>query len=131
MKKTGLLHSQLSESIAMFGHGDGLVIGDAGMPIPDGPRRIDLAVARGIPSFEQVLRATLTELQVERAVLAEETLRHSPNVAQLITDLLPGIPVEIVAHAELKARSATARAMVRTGEFTPYANVLLIAGVVF
>jgi len=131
MKKTGLLHSQLSESIAMFGHGDGLVIGDAGMPIPDGPRRIDLAVARGIPSFEQVLRATLTELHVERAVLAEETLRHSPNVAQLITDLLPGIPVEIVAHAELKARSATARAMVRTGEFTPYANVLLIAGVVF
>jgi len=131
MKKTGLLHSQLSESIAMFGHGDGLVIGDAGMPIPDGPRRIDLAVARGIPSFEQVLRATLTELHVERAVLAEETLRHSPNVAQLITDLLPGIPVEVVAHAELKARSATARAMVRTGEFTPYANVLLIAGVVF
>ncbi len=131
MKKTGLLHSQLSESIAMFGHGDGLLIGDAGMPIPEGPRRIDLAVAPGIPSFEQVLRATLTELHVERAVLADETLRHSPDVAQLIADLLPGVPIEVVPHADLKARSATARAMVRTGEFTPYANVLLIAGVVF
>jgi len=131
MKKTGILHSLLSESVAMFGHGDGLVIGDAGMPIPDGPRRIDLAVARGIPSFEQVLRATLTELHVERAVLAQETLQHSPAVAELLADLLPGIPVEVVSHEELKARSADARVMVRTGEFTRYANVLLIAGVVF
>lgn len=131
MKKTALLHSQLSETIATFGHGDGLLIGDAGMPIPDGPRRIDLAVTRNVPSFEQVLRATLTELQVERVVLAAETMRTSPSVARLIAELLPGVPVEVVSHEELKGRSTSAKAIVRTGEFTPYANVLLISGVVF
>ena len=131
MKKSGLLNSHLSDAIAMFGHGDGLVIGDAGLPIPDGPRRIDLAVAPNIPSFEQVLRATLSELHVERVVLAEETVKTSPEVARLISELLPGVPIEHISHAEFKARSAGARVMVRTGEFTPYANVLLIAGVVF
>jgi D-ribose pyranase len=131
MKKTALLHAELSETIASFGHGDALVIGDAGMPIPAGPRRIDLALTRGVPSFEQVLRATLAEMQVERVVLAGETNRQSPAVARLVAELLPGVPIEEVTHAELKARSAGARAMVRTGEFTPYANVMLIAGVVF
>ena len=131
MKKTTLLHSQLSEAIASFGHGDSLLIGDAGMPIPAGPQRIDLALTRGVPSFEQVLRATLAELQVERVVLAQETLQRSPAIAALVAELLPGVPLETVSHDELKRRSAGARVMVRSGEFTPYANVMLIAGVVF
>jgi len=131
MKKTGLLNSALSEAIASLGHQDALVIGDAGLPIPEGPRRIDLAVAPDVPSFEHVLRATLSEMQVERVMLADETLRVSPQIARLVTELLPDTPIEYLPHETLKRHTGTARAMVRTGEFTPYANVILIAGVVF
>ena len=72
MKRTALLHAELSHAIASMGHGDMLVIGDVGLPIPDGPRRIDLALTPGIPAVADVLRAVLTELQVEKAVIATE-----------------------------------------------------------
>ena len=39
--------------------------------------------------------------------------------------------VEVVSHDELKRLSQGARAAVRTGEFTPYANIVLFSGVVF
>ncbi len=117
--------------IASLGHLDQLVIADAGLPVPPGPARIDLAVTRGVPGFVQVLEAVLQELQVERIVLAEEMGRVSPAIRAEINRLLPGIPVEAITHAEFKQRLGEARAVVRTGEFTPYANVILVSGVVF
>jgi D-ribose pyranase len=131
MKKTTLLHTSLSHAIAGLGHGDMLVIGDAGLPCPAGPRFVDLALTRGVPSFEQVLRAVLAEMQVERAVLAHETDARSPAVAALVAAALGATPIERVGHDMLKQRSAAARWFVRSGEFTPYANVILVAGVVF
>jgi len=131
MKKTGLLHAELSQLIATMGHGDLLVIADAGLPVPPGTRCIDLAVTRGVPSFEAVLGAVLGELQVERAVHANEMLQREPEFAARLRVLLGDTPLEQVDHEAFKARSAAARAIVRTGEFTPYANVILQAGVVF
>jgi D-ribose pyranase len=131
MKKTTLLNIALSHTIASLGHGDRLVLGDAGLPIHDPAQRIDLAVAPGVPSIEQVLHATLSEMQVERVLLAQETQEHAPALVRLIQELLPGVPLEWVTHEELKLQSRQARAVVRTGEFTPYANVILVAGVVF
>jgi D-ribose pyranase len=131
MKKTGLLHAELSQLVASLGHGDAVVIADAGLPVPPGTRCIDLAVSRGVPSFEQVLRAVLGEMQVERAECAAEMSQRSPQVAALLRELLPDTPMQSVEHAQFKLRTAAARAIVRTGEFTPYANVMLYAGVVF
>ena len=131
MKKTALLHAGLSQLVAGLGHGDLVVIADAGLPVPAGTPCIDLALTRGVPSFDQVLQALLSEMQVERAVLAEEALQRSPGFVDKVGERLPGVPVERLSHDELKRRSATARAIVRTGEFTPYANLLLYAGVVF
>ena len=72
MKKTPLLHAELSGLIARLGHGDLLVIGDAGLPIPDGPQRIDLAVTANLPRFIDVVGAVLNEMQVESAVIDKE-----------------------------------------------------------
>jgi len=131
MKKTPLLNAELSQLIAAMGHGDELVIGDAGLPVPPGTRCIDLAVSRGVPSFEQVLVAVLSELQVEHAVAATEMEARSPALAGVLRARLGDTPLARVDHTAFKARSAGARAIVRTGEFTPYANVILSAGVVF
>ncbi|MFN8528805.1 MAG: D-ribose pyranase [Anaerolineae bacterium] len=131
MKKIGLLNQPLSSVIAGMGHMDTLVIADAGLPIPMGTARIDLAVTQGIPGFLQVLRTALEEMQVEGAVIASEMETRSPDMYRSLKDVLGSIPVRAVPHVEFKAQTATARAIVRTGEFTPYANVILIAGVVF
>jgi D-ribose pyranase len=131
MKKTGLLNQPLSAVIAGMGHTDSLVIADAGLPIPPFVERIDLAVADGIPGFIQVMRATLGELQVERAVLAEEIRDRSPALHAQILEALGTIPVTYVPHEDFKAQTEDAAAVVRTGEFTPYANIILFSGVVF
>ena len=131
MKKTPLLNSALSEVIASLGHGDLLVIADAGLPIPPQTRRIDLALTRNIPSFLDTVCAVLQEMQVEKALLARETAQVSPQVRAQLAELLDGLPFEEISHAELKSLCAQARAVVRTGEFTPYANLILVAGVIF
>jgi D-ribose pyranase len=131
MKKTPLLHAELSRLVASLGHGDAVVIADAGLPVPAGTPVIDLALTRGVPSFAQVLEALLSEMQVERAEHATEMLARSPQVAALLRHALPGVPLHPVDHEDFKQRCAAARAVVRSGECTPYANVMLFAGVVF
>jgi D-ribose pyranase len=131
MKKTTLLHSDLSYVLATMGHLDALVIADAGLPIPEGTVRIDLALTKGVPGAAQTLKVVLDELNVEKAILAEEVKERNPGFRADVQELLAGIPLEFVPHADLKAMTAEARAVVRTGEFAPYANVILVSGVVF
>jgi len=131
MKKTALLHAELSRLVASLGHGDAVVIADAGLPVPPGTPVIDLALTRGVPSFAQVLEALLSEMQVERAEHATEMLERSPQVVDLLREAMPGVPLHSVDHDSFKRRCAMARAVVRSGECTPYANVMLFAGVVF
>lgn len=129
MKKTTLLQSDLS--IATLGHLDTLVIADAGLPIPDRTVRIDLALTQGVPGATQTLRVVLDEMKVERVILAEEVKDRNPRFLSDIQELLPDVPFEFITHSEFKTRTADARAVVRTGEFSPYANVILVSGVVF
>lgn len=130
MKRSPLLHAELSQVIAALGHGDMLVIGDAGLPIPDGPRRIDLALMRGVPLITDVLKAVLSEMQVESVVVADEALTDAKALPSWYPQAL-GIAPQTVSHEEFKRRTAKARAIVRTGECTPYANIILVAGVSF
>lgn len=131
MKRTPLLHAELSHVIATLGHGDMLVIGDAGLPIPNGVQRIDLALMPGIPRVADVLSAVLSEMQVERAVIASEAVNAADGaLPDWCASVLP-TPVDTMTHEAFKTLTAKARAVVRTGEFTPYANIILCSGVVF
>ena len=131
MKKIGILNQPISSVIAGLGHMDTLVIADAGLPIPPETLRIDLALTEGIPTFLDTLRIVLTEMQVQQVIVAEEMLDASPKVYQAIEEMLGNVPIEIVTHLIFKEQTRSARAVIRTGEFTPYANVILVAGVVF
>jgi len=128
MRRTGLLHAELLEVIARLGHGQTLVISDAGLPIAPHVRRIDLAVRPGLPGFLAVLEAVL-EAGVFEA--ASELPTCDAQLADAIGAHLGHAPVDQVPHEELKRLAADAVAVVRTGEFTPYANVVLRAGVPF
>ncbi|MFN8594340.1 MAG: D-ribose pyranase [Thermomicrobiales bacterium] len=131
MKKTGLLHHELSEAIAGMGHTDLLVIADAGLPVPPGVRCIDLAVRCGLPPMLDVVRAVADELQVEAITVADELLTRDETLPAALRALFPGAAFSHCPHDEFKRLSQRARAVVRTGECTPYNNVILQSGVIF
>ncbi len=132
MKKTSLLHSEISYLLASLGHQDIIVIADSGLPIPKGVKRIDLALTAGVPGFIETLEVVLSELHVEKAWVAEELLEQPGAVYPKLTQLLPDAEIGALPHVELKEWiGRRAIAVIRTGECTPYANVLLQSGVVF
>ncbi|MFJ9374136.1 D-ribose pyranase [Streptomyces sp. NPDC101455] len=130
MKKAGILNRHLSGALAELGHGDGVLVCDAGMPIPRGPRVVDLAFRAGVPSFAEVLDGLLAELVVEGATAASE-VRGANRAATALLDARFPDGLDLVSHERLKELSADARLIVRTGEARPYANVLLRCGVFF
>lgn len=139
MKKTTILNAQLSHTIATMGHTDGLTICDAGLPIPSEQNCIDLALTAGVPDFLSTLKVVLSELFVEKILLAEEIKQHNPQIEQALLQIIEQvaqkqgkpISVDYVPHSEFKYQSNQAKAVVRTGECSPYANVVLYSGVPF
>ncbi|GHD44530.1 D-ribose pyranase [Mycetocola manganoxydans] len=127
------INPQLSRIISETGHTDLIVVTDAGLPIPPGSDRVDLAYRPGAPAFFDVLDTVLAELVVEGAVVSAEIEDHSPEVLAALRERLDplGVPITLVPHADFKLRTHDARAFVRSGEFTPYANVILQAGVAY
>lgn len=131
MKKTPLLNSSICEVISKMGHTDMIAIGDCGLPIPDGTKRIDLALLKGVPSFIQTLRAVLLEQQIEEVIIARETTETSPEIFEAIKEEVGDVKITFISHEELKMELYNCKAVIRTGEQTPYANVILKSGVVF
>lgn len=134
MRKTNLLNTKLSNAISEIGHTQWLTIGDSGLPVKDDGRKIDLSVIRGLPLFIDVLAATLSEMKVQKVYLAEEIKTENPSQLAAIEALLDD-DVEIVwtSHNELKAMSCDDNniATVRTGEITPFSNIVLESNVDF
>lgn len=131
MKHRGIIHPELARIVATLGHGDLLCIADAGLPVPPGVPRIDLAYRLGEPRFLDVVQALAAELVVERFTVAEEIYSHSADVAAALQQIFADIEPAVTSHEALKATTRQARAIVRTGETTPYANVLMHSGVPF
>lgn len=132
MKKVGLLNGELSKVIAEMAHNDTILIGDAGMPVPKGVQLIDLAVVNGVPGFCDVLKAVLSELYVVEGIIDKEMLEVSPHMRRQLDEIVKEeFKLIEVPHEELKKVSNEVKAVVRTGEFTPYANIILRAGVLF
>lgn len=132
MKKGGILNPKINLLISETGHTDTIVVTDAGLPIPENvTHRIDLALKEGIPGFLETLDTVLTELKVEKVILAEEVKTVSPEMNDQIVSRFPNLPIEYVPHVEFKQQTKNARGLIRSGEFTPYANVILVAGVVY
>ena len=102
MKIGTVINQPVSELIAGLGHMDEIVIADAGLPIPPGTQRIDLALTKGIPSFRDTLSIVLNEMCVEKAVVAQEMVDISPAVYELVIQSLDGIEIEKLPHLDFK-----------------------------
>ena len=133
MKREGILNSDISRVLSYMGHTDRICIGDCGLPIPDEVERIDLALKFGVPSFMETLEVVVKDMKVEKIILAEEIKTQNPKVLGEVEALFAenNIEVEYVSHVELKALTRDCKAVIRTGETTPYANIILQSGCIF
>lgn len=133
MKKNGILNSDISRVLSYMGHTDCIAVGDCGLPIPDEVERIDLALTFGEPTFMKTLEIVATDMKVEKIILAEEIKEQNTAVLHAIEELFAGqdIEVEFVSHTEFKNKTHKCKAVIRTGETTPYANIILQSGCIF
>ena len=135
MKRTRLLNSELSYAISRVGHTASITVCDAGLPIPAEVKRIDLAIERGYPSFIKTLDVILSEMMVEEIVVAREIHQENPDVFRAMMDIFQRHQMQPVItevpHEEFKRLTQDSEVIARTGECTPYANVILKSGVVF
>ena len=131
MKKDRVLNPHILEEIAALGHTEHLCIADCGLPIPKGTKTVDISLTAGIPGFLDVLQAVNTELVTEQAIVASEIDAVNPALMAEIQTTLSGLPIQRVPHEEFKRLVQSAKCVIRTGETSSYANVILIGGVNF
>jgi D-ribose pyranase len=129
VRRDGIINANLAGNLARLGHTDLVVVCDAGLPIPPGPAVVDLAFRFGVPPLEAVLSGLLEELVIEGATAAEEVEAQNPRSHEFLESTLPDL--QLVPHEELKRMVSGAKLVVRTGEATPYSNVILRCGVPF
>ncbi|MFD2831539.1 D-ribose pyranase [Corticicoccus populi] len=126
MYKKVTLNSEISKVLSDLGHGDSIVIGDCGLPVPAGVKKIDISLKQGVPSFKDTYEVIKESMHIERQIYAEEVKEKA-----LLHTLENDIPAEKVTHEEFKELTKGAKAVIRTGETTPYANVILVSNVFF
>ena len=129
MKKNGILNSEISKVLSEMGHTDTIVIADCGLPIPKEINRIDLALKQGTPSFLQVLEALVADMEIEKVTLAQEIKDFNPELEDILENKFTD--KDYVSHEEFKKLTQQAKAVIRSGEATPYANIILHSGVIF
>ncbi|MBD8837338.1 D-ribose pyranase [Paenibacillus sp. FSL K6-4396] len=132
MKRNGMLNSHISKILSDLGHTDLIVIADAGLPVPDGVLKIDLALKLGTPSFREVVEAIAEDMVIEKVIVAEEIREGNPVAMQFIKEKFGEEAIDAsVSHEQFKALTRQVKAVIRTGEATPYGNCILQSGVHF
>lgn len=131
MKKNGILNSEISKVLSDMGHTDYICIGDCGLPVPEGVKKIDLALKIGTPSFIEVLEEIKKDMVIEKIVLADEIKEKNKTMLANISLILPTQETDFMSHEDFKKMLKNAKAVIRTGEATPYSNIILVSGVNF
>lgn len=131
MKKSGPLNSSIAKAMSDLRHTDTLCIADCGLPCPPGVESIDITLKLGTPSFIDTLQTIAPDLGVEKITLAEEIQICNPAILDQIRSILPEVAIEFVPHTIFKQLTQTCRAIIRSGEASPYANIILHAACIF
>lgn len=131
MKRTGILNSHISKVLADLGHTDFIVIADAGLPIPKDVAKIDLAIKAGTPSFREVVDVIMEDMVIEKVIVASEIEEGNPKTSHYLRTKFDHVNLDKISHEDFKELTKHAKAIIRTGEMTPYANCILQSGVFF
>jgi D-ribose pyranase len=129
MRETGIVNGNICDVLSGLGHTDELIVCDAGFAIPTGVRTVDISLGENKPTVPEVLAELRKHFSVEKLVMAEETRQTGPTrFAALEQSFGGGIPVETIPQTEFRTRARSVKAVIRTGDFTAYSNILLVSG---
>ena len=133
MRFKGIINPRLCQLLGSLGHRDMIAVADAGLPIPDERLRYDVSVVPNLPRFFDVLKPILEEIVVEKVIIPEEMKTVSPHVYKEIKSIekLKDLSFEEVPLERFKELTKSCKGIVRTGEFTPFALIILVCGVPF
>lgn len=131
MKRNGIINSEISKVLSYMRHTDLICISDLGLPCPDNIKTIDLSLKLGSPSFIDVLSEIIKDIKIERIILAEEIKNNNEEVYNKILSMFENISIEYVSHNNFKQKTSDCKAIIRTGEATPYANIILQSACIF
>lgn len=131
MKRNGIINSEISKVLSYMRHTDLICISDLGLPCPDDIKIIDLSLKLGSPSFIDVLSEIIKDVKIERIILAEEIKDNNKEVYNKILSMFENISIEYVSHNNFKQKTSDCKAIIRTGEATPYANIILQSACIF
>ena len=131
MKRNGIINSDISKVLSYMRHTDLICISDLGLPCPNNIKAIDLSLKLGYPSFLDVLSEIIKDMKIERIILAEEIKNNNKEVYNKILNMFENISIEYVSHNDFKQKTFDCKAIIRTGEATPYANIILQSACIF
>lgn len=131
MKINGIINSEISKVLSYMRHTNLICISDLGLPCPNDINTIDLSLKLGYPSFMDVLSEVTKDMKIERIILAEEIKNNNKEVYNKILSMFENISIEYVSHNDFKQKTSDCKAIIRTGEATPYANIILQSACIF
>lgn len=130
MNRGLILNAELSHAIASMGHGDLMIVCDAGFPIPSSAWRIDLAIVQDVPDLETVLAAIGRAFIAEKVSYAAEMADNNPRLLEKVKRIFADSEHFATPHQQILTEMALkAKVIVRTGAFDPWGNILLYSGV--
>lgn len=129
MKEVGIVNRGIAKIISEQGHNDLLMVVDAGFAIPKDLEVVDLSLSENVPMVLDVLAELKKYYSVEKMIMAQQTKDANPTLFSKISNVWgESMDVEVVDHAELKESAKEVKAVIRTGDFTAYGNVILVSG---
>ncbi|MCB0223977.1 MAG: D-ribose pyranase [Anaerolineae bacterium] len=130
MKRGKILNAELNHAIASMGHGDLMIVCDAGFPIPSTAWRIDLAITQDVPDLETILSLISEDFIAEKVSYAAEMAENNPSLLAKVQRLFPASEHAPIPHLQILGEmAAKAKVIVRSGAFDPWGNILLYSGV--
>ena len=130
MKRNGILNLGLNQALAAMGHGDFLIVCDAGFPIPTQVSRVDLALVADVPDIETVLTAINGDFIAEKFGYADEMAQNNPRLKEKVDRIFAGAERVTFPHKQILSElAAKAKFIIRTGAFDPWGNIVLYSGV--
>ena len=129
MLQQGILNPDILSLIARVRHTNTLVIADWAFPYWPEIETVDISLTHGVPTVLQVLELLKPNFKIGRVVQASEFLSH--NTVETVNAFnksfaeIPNVVIERPAHIDFKKLVPNAIGLIRTGDATPYGNILL------
>ena len=129
MIQTGILNPHVLDLIARVRHTNTLVISDWAFPFWPEIETVDISLTHNIPTVLDVLDLLKQNYKIGKIWQAEEFIATNTEDKIKAFDTsfaeIPDVQVTRLGHNDLKKMVPQAIGLIRTGDATPYGNIIL------